>query len=308
MQRNRISAFMTILVVLLVFMSHITIEAKKITDIKEGTVEIQMDSNEDNEFEIDVPDVSGPVRNLPWARDEDFLKAKEENNAHILMAAYCSVLIDPLPGESHNVNLAAKSAKGIVIQPGGVFSQNQLIGPYTGERGYKMGTSFAGTNLVKTEGGGVCKIATTLYNVAILSDLEIVERHNHSMPVNYVPYGQDATVAYGNKDFRFRNNYDFPILIWSEIIGHRLYMGIYGRLEPPHVEWVHEITNLVDFPVYYRTNPELKEGEEKVVIKGIRGATVKSKVIIRYNDGTTKVKDLGTSFYHPLPKVIERRD
>lgn len=293
---KRIIAFMITFTLLLDFGYYIA-ETKEITDIKEENVEIQ----------IDVPDVSGPVKNLPWVRDEDFLKAQRENNAYILMAGFCSVLIDPLPGESHNVNLAAKSAKGIVIPPGGIFSQNQLIGPYTSDRGYKMGTSFAGANLVKTEGGGVCKIATTLYNVAILSDLEILERHNHSMPVNYVPYGQDATVAYGHKDFRFKNTYDFPILIWSEIIGHRLYMGIYGRKEAPNVEWVHEITNLVDPPVYYRTNPDL-EVEEKLVIKGIRGATVRSKVIVRYGDGTVKVKDLGTSFYHPLPNVIERRE
>lgn len=306
MLKNRISAFMIIFTVLLTF-KHYTARAEKNTDVKEGTVEIQMNSYEDNGYEIDVPDISGPVKNLPWARDEDFLKAQKENNAYVLMAGFCSVLIDPLPGESHNVYLAAKSAKGIVIPPGGIFSQNKLIGPYISDRGYKMGTSFAGTNLVKTEGGGVCKIATTLYNVAILSDLEIIERHNHSMPVNYVPYGQDATVAYGHKDFRFKNIYDFPILIWSEIIGHRLYMGIYGRKEAPHVEWVHEISNLVDPPVYYRTNPDLEE-EEKVVIKGIKGATVKSKVIVKYEDGTTEVKDLGTSFYHPLPKVIERRE
>ncbi|NLX62560.1 MAG: hypothetical protein GXZ06_08715, partial [Tissierellia bacterium] len=70
----------------------------------------------------------------------------------------------------------------------------------------------------------------------------------------------------------------------------------------------HEISNLVEPPVYYRSNPELEEGEEKVVIKGISGATVKSKVIVRYEDGTHEVKDLGTSFYHPLPKVIERME
>ncbi|NLX62424.1 MAG: VanW family protein, partial [Tissierellia bacterium] len=180
MVKNRISAFIVVLLVSLIFGYSNTIEAKGHIDIKEGTVEIQMDSNEDNGFEIDVPDISGPVRNLPWAKDEEFLKTQEENGAYILMAAYCSVLIDPLPGESHNVDLAAKSAKGIVIPPKGTFSQNQLIGPYTGERGYKMGTSFAGANLVQTEGGGVCKIATTLYNVAILGDFEIVERHNHS--------------------------------------------------------------------------------------------------------------------------------
>lgn len=304
MHVNRASVFMVILSILIFTHLYMPKEAEEIE--YKDIVKNSMDTNEENTIEIDMPSISGPVTKLPWEKDEDFLKAQNETNAYILMGAYCSVLKDPLPGESHNVNLAAKSAKGIVIYPGEIFSQNRLIGPYTKERGYKIGTSFAGANLVETEGGGVCKIATTLYNAAILSDLEIVERHNHSMPVNYVPYGQDATVAYGHKDFKFKNNTDFPILIWAQIIDYRLYIGIYGQRKAPKVEWKHEITNLVDFPVHYKTNPELEKGEEKIIIKGMRGALVKSKVIVEYEDGTTKIKDLGTSFYYPLPQVVEK--
>ena len=58
------------------------------------------------------------------------------------------------------------------------------------------------------------------------SNLEIIERHNHSMPVAYVPYGQDATVAYGIKDFKFKQH-PFPILIWAEGIGNRLCIPIW---------------------------------------------------------------------------------
>lgn len=259
-----------------------------------------------DEIDIDIPDISGPVDNLPWANDEDFLKAKEDNNTPILMGAFCSVMIDPLPGEEHNVNLAAKSVKNIVLQPGEIFSQNESIGPYTEERGYKTGSSFAGNNIVQTEGGGVCKIATTLYNVATLCNMEIVERHYHSMPVNYVPYGQDATVAYGYKDFRFKNNKDFPMLIWSEKIGPRLYIGFYGQEKTPEVEWEHNITNKVEYPTYYRENTQLKEGEQSLLLKGIDGATVESKVNVKYKDGSIEVKDMGISIYMPLPNIIER--
>ena len=192
-------------------------------DIAEQSIKAEEDCLEaevhktqvDEEDNVDIPEKSSPVANLPWEKDEKFLKAQEENNAHTLMAAFCSVLIDPLPGEEYNVQLAAKSLSGIVVQPGEVFSQNQNIGPYTESRGYRKGASYAGANIIQTEGGGVCKIASTLYNVAILSDLKIVERHNHTMPVNYVPYGQDATVAYGSKDFKFKNDREYPILIWG---------------------------------------------------------------------------------------------
>lgn len=301
MFKDKISAIMTNLAMLLALESYNP--NKAVEGIEEKPVEIQADDIE--KHEIDLPNTSGPVENLPWQYDEDFLKAQKEYNTPVLMAAFCSVLVEPLPGEEHNVRLAASSVKGILVPPNEIFSQNEQIGPYTKERGYKLGTSFAGPNLVETEGGGVCKIATTLYNVAILSDLEIIERHNHSMPVNYVPYGQDATVAYGYKDFRFRNNKAYPILIWSELIGDRLYIGFYGQEKGPEVEWSHNILNTIEYPTYYRTKPELKEGEKKVVIKGIKGATVESKVIIRYENGEVKTKNLGISSYHPLPEIIE---
>jgi vancomycin resistance protein YoaR len=126
-----------------------------------------------------------------------------------------------------------------------VFSQNNTIGPYIEGKGYRKGPTYIGANLTTTIGGGVCKISSTLYNVSVLSNLEIVERYNHTMPVPYVPYGQDATVAYGVKDFKFKNNTDFPILIWAKGIENRLYMGVYGKEEPPEVEWNHNIQNII---------------------------------------------------------------
>lgn len=254
---------------------------------------------------FDMPDVSGIVSNLPWVNNESFLKAQEKNEANILMAAYCAVLKDPLPGEEYNVHLAANSIAGTVLSPNQTFSQNNTIGPYIESKGYQVGPTYIGSKLMTTVGGGVCKISSTLYNVSILSNLEIVERHNHSMPVPYVPYGQDATVSYGAKDFRFKNNTEFPILIWAEGIGNRLYVALYGREKPPQIEWNHKILNVTEAPKYYRKNPDLKEGEEKILIEGMAGASVESWIVITNPDGTTKTKHLGTSHYKPMPHIIE---
>lgn len=257
------------------------------------------------DLEIDIPEVSGQIWNLPWSNDVKFLEAQKEHNTPVLLSAYCTVLKDPLPGEEYNVHLAADFLAGTVLEPGEVFSQNKLLGPYDEEKGYQKGPTYIGANLTTTIGGGVCKISSTLYNVSILSDLEIVERHNHSMPVPYVPYGQDATVAYGVKDFKFKNNTDSPILIWAKGIDNRLYIAFYGSQGPPEVEWQHDISNVVEAPRYYKENPELKEGEEKIIVEGMDGATVESSVIIRDKDGNVKTKKLRSSYYIPMPYVIE---
>ncbi|HEX9061941.1 MAG TPA: VanW family protein, partial [Clostridia bacterium] len=159
---------------------------------------------------------SGEITSVPWENDSEFTESIKKNNTPVLMAAYRTVLKDPLPGEEENVHLGARMLKGKVLMPGEVFSQNKSIGPYTTERGFRKGPTYVGSTLTTTIGGGVCKIASTLYNTTVLSNLKVEERYAHGMPVPYVPYGQDATVAYGSRDFKFRNTENFPVTIWAQ--------------------------------------------------------------------------------------------
>ncbi len=248
---------------------------------------------------------SGPVSDLPWDTDEKFAQAKNVTNAKVLMAAYRTVLKDPLPGEEYNVHLAARILCGTVVKPGEVFSQNQRIGPYTKARGFQEGPTYSGANLIKTTGGGVCKIASTLYNVAVLSNLPVVERRNHSMPVPYVPYGQDATVAEGVIDLKFRNDQSFPILIWAQGIDNTLYVAFYGEQAAPQVEWHHETLSQVKAPTVTRRNRALPLGAEKLVVEGMDGKAVRSWVTVVQPDGSTSIKKLGVSYYRPFPNIVE---
>lgn len=260
----------------------------------------------DTEVPDGEPVKSGPVEQVPWEEDERFRDALEKSNTPVMMAAYRTVLHDPLPGEEYNVHLAAGMLQGVVIKPGEVFSQNLGIGPYTEARGYRKGPTYFGSTLGTTVGGGVCKIASTLYNVAILSNLTIVERHPHTMPVPYVPYGQDATVAYGARDIKFSNNTPFPIMIWAQGVDNILYMAFYGGEAPPKISWHHEILDVFQAPVIYKSNSNLGEGVENVLIEGMDGAVVKSWLTIEQPDGTVTVKNLGISRYSPMAHVVEK--
>lgn len=251
-------------------------------------------------------DKSGPIANLPWENEPAFLEAQIKAQAPIMMAAYKTVLRDPLPGEEENVHLGASLLKGCIVAPGQVFSQNYSIGPYSAERGFQKGPTYVGAQLMITTGGGVCKIASTLYNVAGLSDLPIVERHAHGMPVPYVPYGQDATVSFGVKDLRFHNNTGFPILIWAQGIDNTLYIAFYGQKKPNPIEWQHQFEKHIKSYTVYRYNPEIPGGEERVAVEGMDGAVVRSWVKIYRENGSIELKPMGISFYSPLPRVVER--
>lgn len=242
---------------------------------------------------------------LIWENDEEFLRVCEEKKAWIRMAAFQTTLPDPLPGEEYNVGLAARLLAGTVVPPGQVFSMNGTIGRRTRERGFREGPAYSGSQIIRVIGGGVCKISTTLYNVAILADMAIIERKPHGMLVPYVPPGQDATVSYGTVDFKFRNTYGFPVVIWAEKVGNTLYMAFYGRARPPRIIWDHQIINRQPVPTVYSHNPRLPRGTERVVQAGAEGITVKNRLIIHHPDGRTELRELGTDYYRPMARIVE---
>lgn len=264
-----------------------------------------MSTEEIIEEGISMELVSGPTRGMPWELDDAFTDARNRNGTNVLLGGYRTVLRDPLPGEEYNVHLAASLLAGKVVKPGEVFSQNTAIGPYTEDKGFQKGPTYIGTTLTTTIGGGVCKIASTLYNVAVLSNMKIVERHNHTMPVPYVPYGQDATVAYGVKDIRFLNNTGSDIMIWAQGVDNILYMAFYGSHPGPAVEWTHQVLEIRKAPVLYRANPQIAAGEQKLLLEGMDGAVVKSWVTI-FTPNSAETKYMGVSNYLPMPHLMER--
>lgn len=242
---------------------------------------------------------------LPWENDPSFRETIEKHRATIKMAAYKATLYDPLPGEGENIRIAADKLAGTVVQAQQIYSQNNSIGPYTQTRGYQAGPTYAGNRVTTTVGGGVCKIASLLYNVATLSDLNIIMRFPHSMTVPYVPPGQDATVYCGVKDIRFLNNTEGPIVIWSQKVGNSVYMAFYGTQRAPKVTWHHRVTKRHNYWTIERLNRNLLSGEEKIVIPGQEGLVVHSWVTVEYPDGTEKVKKMGSSWYSASPCIIE---
>lgn len=112
-----------------------------------------------------------------------------------------------------NLILAANKINGTVLMPGETFSYNKVVGARTIEAGYKEAPIYVNGRVENGLGGGICQITSTLYNAALLCNLEIIERSNHQFIPSYSNASRDATVVYGVIDFKFKNNRDYPIKI-----------------------------------------------------------------------------------------------
>lgn len=130
---------------------------------------------------------------------------------------------------AHNIKLASEKINNYLLMPGEEFSMDSALGPRTAEKGFMQAPIIMRNEIVPGTGGGVCQVASTLYNSVLLSRLQVTSRVHHSIPLSYVPPGQDATISEGYIDLKFRNNRDYTICIASEIKDGYLSIKIIGK-------------------------------------------------------------------------------
>lgn len=128
----------------------------------------------------------------------------------------------------HNIELAAKAIDGETIQPGETFSFNSFVGDTSNDERYEVAPVIFGSEISYERGGGICQVSTALYMAALKADLDIVERHPHSMVVDYAPIGLDATLNYGEMDLRITNSSNSPVEIVAVAEGQMVTVRLLG--------------------------------------------------------------------------------
>lgn len=113
-----------------------------------------------------------------------------------------------------NLKIASKKINGTIIQPGETFDFNKVVGSRTSSKGYKKAHVFTGGDGVAMGlAGGICQVASTVFNTALIANVQIVERHQHSQRVSYVPLGRDAAISGNVQNFKWKNNTKYAIKV-----------------------------------------------------------------------------------------------
>ena len=204
---------------------------------------------------------------------------------------------------AHNIHLASQKIHQTFIPAGGIFSFNQVVGERTAEAGYDDAPVFMGGRLVPGIGGGICQVSSTLFNTALVSGMDIVERDTHFAPVSYIPVGLDATVAWGYIDFQFKNPYSHPIYVIVEEGAGYVTITILGAKEdvPQSVT----ITKGKEQRIPNKKIEKIDEAvkEETVEEAGHEGVSVDTTRTIVYGDGRSSTYTFN-SYYEPVDTVI----
>ena len=220
-----------------------------------------------------------------------------------------STIFDPSNrNRSNNLAISAEKIDGTIIMPGETFSYNQTVGERTIAAGYKEAGAYAGGKVVQDVGGGICQTSSTLYNAALLANLEIVDRSNHQFLTSYVDASRDATVAWGSIDFQFKNTRTYPIKIEASAKNGVCEMAIYGIKEDKEYEVVieSEVLSYIPFTTKYENDDSLEEGEEVVEQSGYTGCTSEAYKILKLNGKVVSKTLLSKDTYDPMTRIIRR--
>lgn len=207
-------------------------------------------------------------------------------------------------GRKTNIRISAKKIDNYIIMPGETFSFLANVGSLGPDDGYVEAGVIADGEFTSGFGGGVCQVSTTAYQAAVKAGLKIVERNNHTRPITYSPKGTDAMVSSSWSDLKFKNNYDFPVVIKTDASGGNIKITILGdtSVKNYNLSIRAETTKEIRRPYLRRLNTNLEPGSERVIQEGNEGYKA---VMYLVNEKTGKSTFMHEDYYPERAMIVE---
>jgi len=236
-------------------------------------------------------------------------RGNEEELAQVtdLLGSFSTDFSTSGAGRAKNVTNGCSKINGTILYPGDSFDMAKTVSPFTQENGYELAGAYQNGTTVESFGGGICQVATTLYNAVIRAELEITMRFNHSMLVSYVQPSMDAAIAGDYKDLRFKNNLDAPVYIEGYCSGGVIYFNVYGKETRPanrELSFESETVSTTDPETKFNLDSSLAIGYWSVDQSAHTGCVAQLWKIVKV-DGEQQSRDLfNKSNYQASPKII----
>ncbi len=224
----------------------------------------------------------------------------------------CSAVTNASSSSSNrlkNIQTAVGMINGYCLRDGETFSFNDVVGERTTARGFKRAPAYSGGEVTEEVGGGICQVSTTLFNAAVKADMQIDERHNHSLTVSYVDKGKDAAVNWRSQDLKFTNRSGGDVYICCFVSeDKRVRFAFFGRLLPngETITLEGRTTETVDYETEYVPSAFLPKGQSQVVNEGKKGYKAEAYKIRWDAQGNELSKELlCKSVYKTRNELIE---
>ncbi len=206
---------------------------------------------------------------------------------------------------NHNIALVSELLSNSVVKPDGVWSYNDTTGDCDESKGFLGAGAIVAGEYTDSVGGGICQVATTVFNAVYESGLPVVERHNHSLYISSYPQGRDAAVSYGELDLRWENSTESDILVRVSTSSGSVTATLYG-IDPGYQvstetgEWEEG----EEYSTTTKVDDSLAPGTRYVKTVGSNGSSIEVTRTVKDSDGNIVRQDIFSSVYDPKNQVI----
>ena len=217
----------------------------------------------------------------------------------------------PMSGTSSrqkNIKLLCKLIDGSIIEPGGTWSFNETTGERTEEKGFEKAAVIVNGKHEDQLGGGVCQVATCVFNAVCYSGLGIVTRTNHDFYIStYDDEGfADATVSWESPDFAFLNDMSTYVLLTASADSENVTVSLWGTKDGRTVECERGEWKKGDkYKTIKENDDELAKGTTKVEQTGQDGRSIDIRYLVTSKDGETLHDITFHSVYQAQNEIIK---
>jgi len=207
---------------------------------------------------------------------------------------------------NHNIKLAADLLdNGIIEANGGTWHFNDRTGDTNEEAGFWAAGSILQGEYVDSIGGGICQVATTVFNAVFEAGLPIDMRFNHQLYIASYPNGRDAAVSYPDMDLWWTNNLASDVLLdmsyTDTSITARLYSVYTGyTVEANESEW----RDGAHYSTRFEEDPSLSKGVYYTKTTGVDGSSISVQRIVKNEAGEVIEDRVFESVYDPKDEVV----
>lgn len=206
---------------------------------------------------------------------------------------------------NHNIKLAADMLNNSIIKgDGGIWSFNDEAGDTNEEAGFWSAGSIVNGEIVDSIGGGICQVATTIFNAFYEAGLDIPTRHNHTLYMANYPDGRDAGINYPDIDLVWRNDLPSDILMRVTYTDTSITATLYSVYTGYTVE--SEVGEWEDGDKYktrFEEDETLAKGAYYKKTSGEDGSKISVTRIVKDRDGNTIDFNTFASVYQPKDEI-----
>ncbi len=248
---------------------------------------------------------SDKVASIPIREAKKTVTDEELANINEVRSEFSTRFSEGKVSRSANIRTASEKIDGFVMAPGQRFSFNKVVGRRGPDTGFKEAGVYKNGKHDIDFGGGICQVSSTLYNASLVADLKVPVRLNHSMPVPYVPLGQDATVDFYGADLVIENNLSTPIALSVSTSPGKITFRVLGKKDPSlSVKIVRGGQRSWSVGEQVVSDPSLPAGRRKVIEKGSSGHAINTWRVV-FKDGVEVRRDtLGQSYYRGGKRIV----